>query len=283
MATKTLTMAGIKSLRPGPQRREMRDGGAAYLYLIVQTSGHKSFAMRFRRPDGKTAKLVLGPVDFSDEPEGEPVVGQPLTLAAARRLAADIGRERARGKDVVADIKAAKQRAMVERDDRPAKAFASAVRDFAEHHAKKERPGRPRPGCSASCRMDRWCKGSLAERWADRPVAEIDGHDVYAVVEEARKHGIPGQGVKNDGVSESRGRHVFNALSIMFTWLHRHRRVEANPCAGVHRPEAPGGAGPRPDRRRDRQVLAGGVGREPGTSAQAAAPDRLPPVARSRD
>ena len=132
----------------------------------------QELAMRFRRPDGKTAKLVLGPVDFSEEPEHDPVVGQPLTLAAARRLAADISRERARGKDVVADQKAAKLRAMVDQADRPAKAFASAVGDFAEHHAKKRKTGKATarllgvmPG------MDRWCRAASS---AGRPKRRRD-------------------------------------------------------------------------------------------------------------
>ena len=91
---KTLTAAGIRTLRTADRRQEIRDGASVGLYLVVQPSGHKSFALRFRRPDGKPAKLVLGPFDPSAEGEGEPVIGQPLTLAAARRLASDLGRER---------------------------------------------------------------------------------------------------------------------------------------------------------------------------------------------
>ena len=60
---KTLTAAAIRTLRASDQRQEIRDGGAAGLYLVVQPRGHKSFALRFRRPDGKPAKLVLGPFD----------------------------------------------------------------------------------------------------------------------------------------------------------------------------------------------------------------------------
>ena len=70
--------------------------------MIIQPSGAKSWAMRFRRPDGRTAKLTLGPVDFSNtEASDEPVLGGPLTLRQARQLAAKIDRERARGIDVI--------------------------------------------------------------------------------------------------------------------------------------------------------------------------------------
>ena len=46
--------------------------------------------------------------------------------------------------------------------------------------------------------------GGLAERWKDKPVAEIDDHDVHAMVDEARKHGIPGLPRRNGGTSEAR-------------------------------------------------------------------------------
>ena len=51
--------------------------------------------MRFRRPDGKSAKLTLGRVDLqlTDKKEEKPVLGEPahggaLTLGAARQFAA---------------------------------------------------------------------------------------------------------------------------------------------------------------------------------------------------
>ena len=55
--------------------------------LLIQPSGAKSWALRFRRPSGKPAKLTLGPFDPMGEMEGEPTRGAPLTLAAARKLA----------------------------------------------------------------------------------------------------------------------------------------------------------------------------------------------------
>jgi integrase len=238
LATKTLTTVGIKAIRPGSKRREIKDGGASHLYLIVQRSGQKGFAMRFRRPDGKTAKLVLGPFDPSKEGTGEPVIGQPLTLAAARHLAADIERERARGKDVIAERKKSKVQGTNN--------FAQAARDFIENHAKPKTRGWR--GTSAMLGIDPddddIVKGGLADRWGERPIAEIDASDIYTITEEARARGIPGRGVKGDGPSENRARHLFSALSKMFSWLHRHRRVELNPCAAVHPPD--------PGRSRDR-------------------------------
>ena len=72
-------------------------------------------------------------------------------------------------------------------------------------------------------------RGGLADRWRDKPVSEIDGHDIHTLVEEARKLGIPGVVARNKGVSEPRGRKVYDALSIFFRWLVRQRKIVANP------------------------------------------------------
>jgi Arm DNA-binding domain len=122
-------------LRPGKQRREVRDGGCPGLRLVIQVSGYKSWALRFRRPGGQSAKLTLGPVDLTGkEADGEPVIGMPLTLLAARRLANDVHRQRAMGKDVVA----VRHREKLERAVRGGKDFAQAAIDFIEQHAMRK-------------------------------------------------------------------------------------------------------------------------------------------------
>ncbi len=44
---KKLTAKAIENSKPGPQRREISDGGSG-LYLIVQPSGARSWALRYR-------------------------------------------------------------------------------------------------------------------------------------------------------------------------------------------------------------------------------------------
>src|ERR1017187_10394522 len=93
-----LTSTAVLKLKPTGERREIPDAGARGLYLVIQPSGSKSWAMRFRRPSGDRAKLVLGPLDLAGkEVAGDPQIGQPLTPAAARALAAQINRQRAMG------------------------------------------------------------------------------------------------------------------------------------------------------------------------------------------
>ena len=238
-----LTAAAVLKIKPAADRREIPDAGAGGLYFVVQPSGTKSWAMRFRRPNGDRAKLVLGPLDLTgSEIAGEPQIGQPLTLAAARALAAQINRQRAMGVDVVAVRRSEKRRS---RELSPgASTYASAARDFVDRHARpKTRRWRetarvlgleyPPDGAPATIR------GGLCDRWSDRLITEIDGDNIYAVVDEAVHHGIPGLGRKNKAASDARGRSMADALGTLFGWLHRHRRIKTNPSTGVHRPGPP--------------------------------------------
>src|SRR5262249_33641644 len=87
---KSLTAVAVANARcPRNARRiEIADGGCRGLYLIVQSSGHKSWACRYRLRGGLSRKLTLGTVvDGKGEPRNEPELDTPLTLAAARQLA----------------------------------------------------------------------------------------------------------------------------------------------------------------------------------------------------
>jgi len=67
-----LTDVAIRNLKPGKERREISDGGTG-LYVVVQPTGARSYAVRYRF-GGQPRKLTLS---------------GGLTLAAARKLAAD--------------------------------------------------------------------------------------------------------------------------------------------------------------------------------------------------
>ena len=58
--TKTLTAKSVETQQPEADRRlEIPDGLLPGFYLIVQPSGAKSWAVRFRA-NGRTAKVTLG-------------------------------------------------------------------------------------------------------------------------------------------------------------------------------------------------------------------------------
>jgi integrase len=240
---KTLTAIAVKKYRPGKGRREIPDGGCPGLYIVIQASGHRSWALRFRRPSGRPAKLTLGPIDLSGkEAEGVPVLGQPLTLASARRLAVDIGHQRALGRDVVSDYDASRRRQRSEHETRAKSTFVAAARDFIEQYAsKKTRRWRETArllGLRPTPEGLEIIRGGLADRWGDKPIAAIDGHDIFGLVDETRRTGVPGLERRSDGPTEARARVMLACLSKMFGWFVQHRQVEKNPCAGVHRPDA---------------------------------------------
>jgi integrase len=117
---KKLTAKTIESLRPGPQRREISDGGSG-LFLVLQPSGAKSWAVRFRYT-GRPTKLTLGS-------------WPTLTLAAARKGAADTLHDLANGIDPSATRKAAKQKAA----ESEANTVAAICNEFLQRESKRLR------------------------------------------------------------------------------------------------------------------------------------------------
>ena len=115
---KTLTDISIRNLKPGATPREVAVGGARGLYVWVGATGAKSFVVRYRI-NGKPQKLTLGRwIAPEDRKEGktsaDPQVGDPISLASARRLAADTMLQLSRGRDPGAakrEIKQARRQA----------------------------------------------------------------------------------------------------------------------------------------------------------------------------
>ena len=103
MSRKPLTAVTVANLRPGPVRREIHDGHG--LFLVIQPSGHKSWALRYRFR-GLSRKLTLGDVLIGGkkiEPTSEPQLDSPLSLMAARELAIKALRQVKSGIDPAAE------------------------------------------------------------------------------------------------------------------------------------------------------------------------------------
>jgi integrase len=103
------TDIAIRNLKPGDKRRELPDPGARGLYVIVEPSGFKSFAVRFRF-DGKPKKLSLG----------------NIPLSRARKAAAHALDEVAEGRDPTA----AKKRDRAERNASEAATLAAITEKY---------------------------------------------------------------------------------------------------------------------------------------------------------
>jgi integrase len=239
---KMLTMAGVQKMRPGDARIEVKDAGCKGLALTIEPSGLKRWSMRFRQADGSLLRLTLGPVDLSGaERDAEPQIGDPLSLASARRLATDVNRRRELGHD----FRAAKERQKFERQASNSKTFEAAAKDFIQQHSMRKVRGWIGQGRSLGIRPAQdgtaleSSPGGLAERWRNRPLDQIDGDDIHALVREVRERGVPGLGRKNMEPSEPRARTVFSDLSKFFAWCVEERRLKVSPVVGVSKPKPP--------------------------------------------
>jgi integrase len=116
---KTLTAKSVENIKPPTERIEIPDGGCRGLYLVVQPSGRKSWAIRYRY-GGRSVKLTLSGA---------------LTLAAARRDATNALHELERGNDPAAARKLAKVKAAIAAGD----TVAAICAEYLQREGKKLR------------------------------------------------------------------------------------------------------------------------------------------------
>jgi integrase len=219
VSKRKFTAISVAALKARAGRYEVADSESA-LRLLVLPSGKKSFVLRYRRPDGRSAKLTLGAFDPSAEMADEPVVGAPMTLGAARQLAAALLREKERGRDPAALREKAKAA--------PSESFGCAAAVYTAHLRKANRSG------DETARM----VGAIAQLWASRPLCEISAHDCFDMVARCRDRGFPGIEVKHPEPNDSRARLAHSTLGGFFTWALRQRKTERSPMAGLARPQA---------------------------------------------
>jgi integrase len=265
-----LTDASIRKFKSTTKAREISDGPSGLRLMIhpryldakgKPRDGTKAWIMRFRRPNGKPAKLTLGRVYIKeaneDEPSGDRVLGGLLTLRAARRLAAEIAQRRAQNVDVIADYAAQKSRDRAEAEDAAANTFTKLAIDFVRDYRVRRWGTRPRrwretalilglkfpKDCADPAKAKRdeieVIKGSLSDSWRAKSIDQIDGHAIYVVLAEAKKKGIAGLERRNREESDNRARKMRSALSVFFKWAEEHRKITTNPCLGVWKPRAP--------------------------------------------
>ncbi len=236
--SKTLTTAAVRALKPGRTRREVPDGGCSHLYLVIQPTGRKSWAMRARRPDRRQGKLRLGTVAVAEHHVAEPVIGGHLTLPSARApptaqfltswrrawtCSPSIKKSAAAWRRSSTQLRPPRSRSWRETSSSgtSATARASAAGGSPRWHwgstttEREVTRGLPHDPTVIH--------GSLCDRWATRAVGDITKADIRGVVDEARSTGIPGRGTWTKGPSGSREREMAMALGGLFDWLLRHR------------------------------------------------------------
>lgn len=197
---RALTTKAVDNLKPDPARRlEIPDPGLTGLYLVVQPSGSKSWALRYRFA-GKPVKLTLG---------RWPVMG----VADARSAASKALERIDRGENPADDKKAAKAAAEPGRDK-----LRSVIEVFLARHASRNR--RPE---AVSAMFQR----EVLDKWGEREIQTITKRDMIELLDAVVDRGSP--------VTANRLRAHLNTL---FNWAKGRDILQVNPLDGV-KPPAP--------------------------------------------
>ena len=223
-----LTALNVGTWKPSTTRQEIldRDG----LYFIVQPSGVKSWALRYRRKsDGKAVKHTLGSYPM-------------LSLKDARSKATELRVQIERGADPHGDkivarrapetttsFEAIAQRYITEYQYRHNRSWPWTARllgftvDTEATVAAKECP--PLLVVKDGSKDQRGRRRlSVADRWGARPIGDITDTDIIAVL---------------DGISARTpilANRLHAVLHKLFDWARSRKLVAVNPCIGIERP-----------------------------------------------
>jgi integrase len=233
-----LTPLAVKSAKSAQVRREIPDPGCKGLYLVLQPSGSKSWAFRYRFA-GKPKKLTLGPVyRGKDEPENA-TLDHPNTLAGARKLAGEAALLVAKGIDPAKHKKREQHQARLRAEnsellDRDT--IEAVARVFIEKYAmtntretswlETARLIGLKPDPTDRSKLIRTeSGGEVLSQWGRRTVHEITRRDVHDLLDAIVSRGSP--------VTANR---AFAAIRRMFSWAVSRDVVTASPCVGISPP-----------------------------------------------
>ncbi len=183
-----LTTKSVETIKPQTARQEIPDSLLRGLYLVVQPSGARSWAVRYRHA-GKPCKHTIGSYPAID-------------LKAARELGAKALRTVAEGRDPTGE----------RRQER-----ATLIRDVANQFITAHSP--PRYRAKTHSEAKRLLERHLVAHWGNRPIGSISRADIRGLLNETaadapvlanRLHGIIGRlfawARENDIVAMSPGR-----------------------------------------------------------------------------
>jgi integrase len=199
---KTLTIATLDKIKPGAARQEHPDAAQPGLYFVVQPSGARSWAVRYRH-QGRPRKATLGTYPKIKLP-------QARELAQATLRAASEGRDPA-GEKIEARRVAASGIA-------DADLLSAVWQDYKDRHLSTKRE---RTAAAASVVFDRYVLPKLGKR----RVGEITKRDVIGILDDYVNAGHP--------VAANRARAVMTAF---FNWALARDIIPMSPCAGIKPP-----------------------------------------------
>jgi integrase len=193
---KVLTAAAVEKIKPKAARQEIPDARIQGLYLVVQPSGAKSWAVRYRL-NGRPAKFTLGKYPR-------------MELGAARAKAGAVLEQVAKGIDPAAQ-KRTEQAAPSEPDT-----FARIADDYERRgfpSRKKRRDLAPRTKEEYRRQL-----GRLKARWGKRLITEISQSDVEDVLDKLTDAGKPVEANRTHALARK-----------LFRWCLQRRLITASP------------------------------------------------------
>ena len=205
MMAKKLTALSVENTQPRPVRAEVPDGGCPGLFLVVQPSGVKSFALRYRFT-GEPRKLTLGRY-----PE--------ISLAQARATATGARVQIEEGIDPSASKRTARASVAEQEALRAQDSVETLVGEFIRLHGPKIRP-------NTLAQYESVTRRFIIPGWADRTVHDIRKRDIIAMI---------GAIATDRPIMANR---ALGVLSKFFAWLVARDVIAASPCIGVEMPGA---------------------------------------------
>ncbi len=156
---KTLTARSVEQMKPSSKRLEVADGLLRCLYLVVQPSGKKSWAVRYRL-GSRTRKLTMGPYPR-------------ISLEQAREDARAALRAAAKGSDPATAKKTARK---ADRD-----LFETVKDDFIDRYEKQRRDWRE---------TERLLDKNVIPYWRGKKVHDITRRDIHDLLAKLRARGM---------------------------------------------------------------------------------------------
>lgn len=204
MAAKVLTVQSVERHKANPQQRlEIPDAALPGFYLVVQPSGAKSWAVRYRVA-GRTRKYTIGSYPLFD-------------LAKARSVAREALQAAALGHDPYLTKKANAEASAAAEADR----IARVVALYVERHLKPN--GKPRYAAEVEALL----KNHVVARWGTRRIGDITRKDVVALTDS----------LTDAGMTTGANR-VFSATRALFNFALQRELVTTTPFLGLRPPIA---------------------------------------------
>ena len=191
-----LTARTVETIKAGPKRREIADKLLPGLYLVVQPTGAKSWAVRYRIA-GRPRKHTLDAYPAIDLRAARDLAGEALRAVAKGR---DPGREKLESRVVAPDT------------------VAAVVRQFVELHCRRH--NRPRHARETTRLLER----NVLPRWRARLMRDITRRDVLGLLDRL---------VEDGPITANR---TLSAIRKLCNWAVSRDIITASPCAGVKPP-----------------------------------------------